>query len=157
MRQARREYRTMIRCKRRRYEEGQGNRMSLLASQDPAKFWKAFRSRPAALKITNRDTWFSYFQTLFQAPAPPPSVALLDPRHATPSPPAPTGSLSSMRCSFRQITMAVAAQELNGDIEEEEVLEAIKKLKRNTAVGVDDMQADLIISGKVFLAEPLTA
>jgi hypothetical protein len=53
--------------------------------------------------------------------------------------------------------MAVAAQELNGDIEEEVVLEAIKKLKRNKAVGVDDMQADLIISGKIFLAEPLTA
>jgi len=45
--QARREYRAMIMCKRRRYEEGQGNRMSLLASKYPAKFWKAFKSRPA--------------------------------------------------------------------------------------------------------------
>jgi hypothetical protein len=157
MRQVRKEYRTMIRCKRRRYEDGRGYRMSLLASEAPAKFWKAFKSRPAALKITNRDTWFSYFQSLLQAPAPPPSVALLDPRHATSSPAAPTGSLSSMRRSFRQITMAVAAQELNGDIKEEEVLEAIKKLKRNKAVGVDGMQADLIISGKIFLAELLTA
>jgi hypothetical protein len=50
-----------------------------------------------------------------------------------------------------------AAQEMNGDIDEEEVLEAMKKLKWNKAVGVDDMQADLIIAGKVFLAEPLTA
>jgi hypothetical protein len=61
------------------------------------------------------------------------------------------------RKSFWYCTMAVAAQELKGDIDEEEVLEAIKKLKRNNAVGVDEMQADLIISGKVFLAEPLTA
>jgi hypothetical protein len=48
-----------------------------------------------------------------------------------------------MRRSFRQITKAVAAQE---------VLEAIKKLMRNKAVGVDKMRADLIISGKVILA-----
>jgi hypothetical protein len=61
-----------------------------------------------------------------------------------------------MRCSFRQITMAVAAQELNGGIKEE-ILEAIKKLKRSKAVGVDDMQVDLIISGKNFLVGPLTA
>jgi len=49
------------------------------------------------------------------------------------------------------------AQELNGDIEEKEKLEAVKKLKRNKAVGVDNMQADLLIAGKIILAEPLTA
>jgi hypothetical protein len=48
-----------------------------------------------------------------------------------------------------------AAQKLNGSIDEEEVLEAMKKLNWNKAVGVDDMQADLIIAGKVFLDEPL--
>lgn len=51
----------------------------------------------------------------------------------------------------------MVAQELNCAIDEKEVMEAVKQLKWNKAVGVDEMQADLIKAGKVFLAEPLTA
>jgi hypothetical protein len=40
------------------------------------------------------------------------------------------------------MTMGLAAQELNTDIEKGEVLEARKKLKRNKAVEVDNMQAE---------------
>lgn len=74
--------------------------------------------------------------------------------------PCPTlarSSLSSMCRPFRQTTLAVAAQKRNRDIKEEEVMEVMKELKRYKAVGVHDMQADLIISGKVSLVEPLTA
>jgi hypothetical protein len=107
--------------------------MSLLASQNPAEFWKAFTSRPAALEIADRDLNPLLPNPLPGACTPPtPRVELPDPRHATPSPAASTGYLSFMRRSFRQITKAVAAQELNGDIEEE-ILEAVKKLKRNKA------------------------
>jgi hypothetical protein len=66
-------------------------------------------------------------------------------------------SQSLITLNPRKIAMAVAAQELIGDFEEEDFLDGIKRLKRNKAVRVDGMQADIIISGKVFLAEPLNA
>jgi hypothetical protein len=62
---------------------------------------------------------------------------------------------SSLIQTFMKLLKIGAAQKLNGSIDEEEVLEAMKKLNWNKAVGVDDMQADLIIAGKVFLDEPL--
>jgi hypothetical protein len=65
---ARREFRTLVRYKRRKYKEAQGNRLCSLATQDAAKFWKAFKTKPMSLKITDRATWFTHFHDLLQAP-----------------------------------------------------------------------------------------
>ena len=156
---ARKEFRTLVRYKRRNYKEAQGNRLCSLATRDAAKFWKAFKTKPMSLKITDRATWFTHFRDLLQAPTLPDQENQQVPQAAAAATAAATTeiTLDSLRRDFRLVTLKYVAQDLNVDIQESEVLYAIKHLKRNKAAGIDDMQADLVIEGKAMLAEPLTA
>jgi hypothetical protein len=61
-----------------------------------------------------------------------------------------------IRGDLRGILLGETSKFRNVDITEEEVETALKELKRIKAVGLDDVQADLLIEGKRILAEPLT-
>jgi hypothetical protein len=59
--QARRDYRALTSCKRRRYERDVGKQLCSLASENTARFWKALKSRQLALMITDLGNWKKLF------------------------------------------------------------------------------------------------
>ena len=154
IRDLRREYKIVTRRKRRNYEDQQGHAFVSQVVEQPAKFWKRFRRGQPCNKIKSREVWFQYYKDLYS------ETELVTPsEHMTTQSGMNDSGLEDfykVRGDLRGILLGETSKSLNVGITEEEVDVALKMLRRNKAVGLDDIQGDLLIEGKRTLTEPLT-
>ncbi len=111
----------LLKRKKRTYEKLMGMQMCKLAKVDPAGFWRKYRVRKEASHGIRREALRQGFAALLGPPIPP------DPIVPIPECDEP--------CN------------LNQDISTSEVAEAINRLKRGKATGLDGVKAEFVIDG----------
>ncbi len=136
------EYKRLLKTKRAAYEKVQADRLCHLAKVNPAAFWKCYRKRESTANNITAEGWLSAFKALvgqqFDSSGEPGQPQQEDD--------AGVGSANPSPCE---------CSELNADITLAEIAEAVKKLKRNKAAGLDGIKAEFIIDAYDTLAPHL--
>ena len=132
-------YHTLTRKRKRDHERMRAEELCRLAQTEPSKFWRCFKSKAKDLKIKDKDTWEKHFKKLLSQPCENEVSQTCQAEHP-----------------FYRVLMREQAKSLNVMITREEVEDAVKKLKRNKACGIDGMKAELILEGQDQLVRPIT-
>ena len=98
-------------------------RLCKMAKADPAKFWKRYRAHKEAAHGIGREALRQGF------------AALLGPPSSAPDPVVPAHASDGNGCILSQ------------DIQVSEITDAIKRLKRGKAAGLDGVKAEFVIDG----------
>ena len=125
-RKLQKKYRNLIKRKKHAYASLASARLCALAKVCPAAFWRAFARRKPSQNPLPATTWQQAFQSLLGTPA----QLLTSSVHPSPMP-VPHAVLD--------------ASEMNLDISESEVEQALKKLKRHKAAGYDEIKAEYLL------------
>lgn len=131
------QFRTIVRRKKRRYTQHVAAKLADLAKHSPAHFWRRFRQQNKAVPIADLDKWMAHFEKLLNVPV----------RDASTDSHFFDVHLPDSPC--------VAA--LNGCICADEVSDAIKCLKRNKSSDLYGMRAEFIIDATSQLSTPIAA
>lgn len=137
--QRRLEYKSLCASKKTSHLQARTARLLDDARHRPAAFWRHYRPPKTEQKITSTATWHEYCSKLFACPPSRPA--------APPLPPLPL---------TQQQAWATAAATLNTPIDSTEVHQALKRLRRNKAAGIDGMRAEFILDAATELTAPLT-
>ena len=135
-----REFKALCRSKKSAFRHSRLTRLLEDARHDPAAFWRQFRPRNSANKISSATTWHRYCRSLFALPSPRPAPP--------PLPPADPDQL---------VAQAAAATSLSAPFTAAEVLTVLKRLRRNKAAGIDGMRSEFITDAPNTLAPALAA
>ena len=149
---AKKDYKIIIRKKKRAWTDRQGHKICQLAKSSPARFWQLFKSKNGEISIRDKMLWEAHFKNLLQD------------KNALESAPLPAVCGSALQDTLATCfgirlnpsSVETTGMELNVPISSKEVHDAISKLRRNKACGIDDIKAEFILEGKQILLEPLT-
>lgn len=142
-------YKQLLRRKRRAWQRQSQQSFCNLAYRNPQAFWRSYNERKAHNCDISVEKWKSSFENLYKAPdstssSSPPAPAT-NPVNSPQSPPIPDPPCADTS----------ASNMLNADITQEEVENALKRLKRNKAAGVDGIKAEFILDAQDILLSPL--
>ena len=129
-------FRTVVRRKNRHYTQHVAAKLTDLAMESPARFWKHFRQKGRTLPVADLDKWMRHFEKLLNVPMQDNSAdAHLFDVHLPDLP---------------------SAAALNTTISPDEVSAAIKALKRNKASDLYGMHSEFIIDAASMLVTPIS-
>ncbi len=113
----------LFKRKKRSYEKLRGMRLCKMAKADPAGFWRRYRAQKEAAHDIGTEALRQDFAALLGSPS------------STPDPVVPAPASDVDGCTLSQ------------DIQLCEIVDAIKKLKRGKAAGLDGVKAEFVIDG----------
>jgi hypothetical protein len=113
----------LFKRKKKSYEKLRGMRLCKMAKADPARFWRRYCAQKEAVHGIGREALRQGFAVLLGPPSSPPDSIV----------PAPASDVDG--CTLSQ------------DIQLCEIVDAIKKLKRGKATGLNGVKAEFVIDG----------
>ena len=128
-------FRTVVRRKKRHYTQNVAAKLTDLAKESPARFWKRFRQKGRTLPVADLDKWMRHFEKLLKVPM-------------------QDNSLEAHLFDVHLPDLPSAA--LNTTISPDEVSAAIKALKRNKAYDLYGMRSEFIIDAASMLVTPIS-
>ena len=129
-------FRTVLRRKKRHYTQHVAAKLTDLAKESPARFWKRFRQKGRTLPVADLDKWMRHFEKLLSVPM-------------------PNNSADTHLFDVNLPDLPSAAA-LNTTISTDEVSAAIKALKRNKASDLYGMRSEFIIDAASMLVTPIS-
>ena len=143
-------YKQLLRRKRRAWQRLSQQNFCELASRNPQAFWRSYNERQAHKCEIPLQQWKTSFEDLYKAPV---SSSGSSQTSSAPNPVNPPQSPDLPSASLH--TDTTASSLLNADITAQEVQDALKRLKRNKAAGVDGIKAEYILDAQDMLLIPL--
>lgn len=140
--QLKKEYKKIIKLKRRSYKEALLNELNQNEKKDPAKFWKTItelktdNSLPTSNGISNSisvDAWIKHFSNLNKE----------------------CKNDSSLDADIGNLENTENNVELNKEITSDEITKAIRQLKKKKSPGKDKILNEMIIYGQTVLNKPI--
>ena len=146
------QYKKLVKRKRRLHEQAAQHEMCTMAKVNPRKFWCRYKQHGNSQGSISAEGFRDAFKALFgpeqdssQGDGAPPQAS--PPEHGG----AETGMVTPLHTNDSNVD-----EQLHAPITCEEVEDALKRLKRHKAAGLDGIKAEFILDAQDLLLQPLT-